>query len=158
VARLIEDDLFPLLRKLHIACYAYSPIAGGFLAKSSQQIRDGHGRFNPNGQLFGMYSTMYYQPSFMAALDEWEKIASDAGIKKVELAYRWITYHSALKGDLGDGVIFGAALDQIEETVAAIKAGPLTSDTASRIDKLWPSIKGDALVDNLAALSKMQKM
>jgi aflatoxin B1 aldehyde reductase len=157
VARLVEDDLFPLLRKLKIAFYAYSPIAGGFLAKTSQQVRDGLGRFSPDGQLYAMYSTLYSKPTFFAALDKWDKIASDAGVKKVELAYRWITYHSALKGDLGDGVIFGASLAQLDETVAAIKAGPLADDIVARIDELWPSIKGDALVDNLAAIKIMQE-
>jgi len=157
VARLIEDDLFPVLRKLKISFYAYSPIAGGFLAKTSQQVRDGHGRFNPEGPLSAMYSLLYSKPSFFAALDEWDKIASDAGIKKVELAYRWITYHSALKGDFGDGVIFGAALTQVDETVAAIRAGPLPSEIVSRIESLWPSIKGDALVDNFAAMTALAK-
>jgi aflatoxin B1 aldehyde reductase len=157
VARLLEDDLFPVLRKLQIAFYAYSPIAGGFLAKTSQQVRDGLGRFNPDNRLYGMYSTLYSKPSFFTALDEWDKIAADAGIRKVELAYRWTTYHSALKGDFGDGIIFGASLTQIDEAVAAIKAGPLSSDISSRVEELWPSIKSDALVDNLAAIKILQE-
>ncbi|KAL8640694.1 MAG: hypothetical protein Q9228_002420, partial [Teloschistes exilis] len=39
VARHAESDLFPVLRELGINFYAYSPIAGGFLAKRSSQLR-----------------------------------------------------------------------------------------------------------------------
>jgi aflatoxin B1 aldehyde reductase len=46
VARKQDTLLFPLLRKLGIAFYAYSPIAGGFLTKTKQQIEEGAGRFN----------------------------------------------------------------------------------------------------------------
>jgi aflatoxin B1 aldehyde reductase len=46
VARRQETELFPTLRKLGIAFYAYSPLAGGFLTKTVEQIKDGAGRFN----------------------------------------------------------------------------------------------------------------
>lgn len=48
VARKQEDLLFPTLRKLGISFFAYSPIAGGFLTKTAQEIKDGKGRFNTN--------------------------------------------------------------------------------------------------------------
>jgi aflatoxin B1 aldehyde reductase len=46
VARKQDTLLFPLLRKLGISFYAYSPIAGGFLTKTKQQIEEGAGRFD----------------------------------------------------------------------------------------------------------------
>lgn len=48
VARLQETLLFPTLRKLGIAFYAYSPLAGGFLTKTAEDIKQGKGRFNDN--------------------------------------------------------------------------------------------------------------
>jgi len=55
VARLQETLLFPTLRKLGMAFYAYSPIAGGLLTKTKEQILEGAGRFNkdlPVGQIY----------------------------------------------------------------------------------------------------------
>jgi len=47
VSRSIESTLFPTLRELSIAFYAYSPIAGGFLTKSRALLEAGRegGRF-----------------------------------------------------------------------------------------------------------------
>lgn len=54
VARKQDTLLFPTLRKLGMAFYAYSPLAGGFLTKTKAQIEEGVGRFAPD-MLGGMY-------------------------------------------------------------------------------------------------------
>ncbi|KAI4252429.1 MAG: hypothetical protein LQ352_004302, partial [Teloschistes flavicans] len=108
VARHAETDLFPLLRSLHMSFYAYSPIAGGFLAKQSSQLRsspmadhDHHhhdddkrekveGRFGATNMGGDMYRALYCTPALLAALDEWNAIAADAGIEPAALAYRWV--------------------------------------------------------------------
>ena len=151
VSRHIEVDLFPLLRKLHISFYAYSPIAGGFLVKSSSHLRtrDVEGRFSGKTPLGDMYNTLYGKESMYQALDEWGIIASDAGISKAALAYRWITYHSALKRENGDGVIIGTSkISQLEETLTAINAGPLNAGIAKRASDIWDKVKADAPRDN----------
>ena len=48
-------------------------------------------------------------------------------------------WHSALKGENGDGVIVGARTDQLEETLEAIEEGPLEESVAER-----PSGVGDS--------------
>ena len=58
VARKQETILFPTLRKLGISFYAYSPLAGGFLTKTKEDIEAGAGRFNKEA-LGGMYAEMY---------------------------------------------------------------------------------------------------
>lgn len=151
VSRHIEADLFPLLHKLKISFYAYSPIAGGFLVKNSEQLRvkDDTGRFNPNSRAGSMYSTMYGKESLYQALDEWGQIAKDAGITKAALAYRWITYHSALKAENGDAVIVGASKSsQLEETLEAVEAGPLNPGIAERANAIWEKVKDEAPLDN----------
>lgn len=88
VARLPEDKLLPLLRKNSISFYAYSPIAGGFLAKTSQEFRDQSfaGRWNMSGFLGMIYQFMYNKPNALNALDEWHEIAAAEGIPAVEMA------------------------------------------------------------------------
>ncbi|OWP02422.1 aldehyde reductase (GliO) [Marssonina coronariae] len=151
VARHMESDLFPLLRKLNISFYAYSPIAGGFLVKESQQLRDQSiaGRFGANSQIGDMYIKMYTKPSLLEALDEWGVIAKDAGVPKAALAYRWIAYHSALKASRGDAIIIGASRpSQVEDTLSYIEAGPLDAKIAERASGLWKQIEKDAPIDN----------
>ena len=150
VARQSESLLFPLLRKLHIRFYAYSPIAGGFLVKDSAQLRSNgveEGRFTGKTPMGDMYQVLYGKESMYKALDEWGEIARDVGITKAALAYRWMTYHSALGKD--DGIVVGARLiSQLKETLTAIEAGPLTAETAKRASDIWERVKDEAPLDN----------
>jgi len=151
VSRHIEKDLFPLLHKLKISFYAYSPIAGGFLVKNSAQLRvkDDAGRFGTNARTGDMYTSMYGKESLYQALDEWGVIAKDAGISKAALAYRWIVYHSALKGANGDAVIVGASkTTQLEETLTAVEEGPLPKEIAERASGIWEKVEHEAPLDN----------
>lgn len=150
VSRKIEKDLFPVLRELKIAFYAYSPIAGGFLARTSQEIEEGvKGRFDKSTQIGQMYQKLYNRPSLLKALHEWNTIAEKAGVSKAALAYRWIAYHSALREEYGDAVIIGGRTPgQVSETLEAIAEGPLKDDIAAHIENVWELVKDEAPVDN----------
>ncbi|KAL1593868.1 hypothetical protein SLS60_010601 [Paraconiothyrium brasiliense] len=151
VARHLETILFPTLRKLNIAFYAYSPLAGGFLTKTPADLDAGAGRFNQRA-IGGMYSRLYDKPSLRAALSEWSAIAEAEGVSKAELAYRWVGYNSALKADLGDAVIFGASkISQIEQTAGWLTKGGVSPKASEGINKIWESVKDDAPVDNFGA-------
>lgn len=150
VARLQETVLFPTLRKLGIAFYAYSPIAGGFLTKTKQQVLDGIGRFNPDTPVGKMYRGLYAKPAYLEALAEWERAAEEEGCDRAELAYRWVSFNSDLKADLGDAIIIGASrLEQIEQTVKALKKGPLSAKACKGIEEVWETIKHEAPLDNM---------
>lgn len=150
VARRTETEILPTLRKHNMAFYAYSPIAGGFLAKSKKELTGDGGRFaDGKNPLSGVYNAMYNRPSFVEALGEWEKIAENEGISRAELAYRWVVYHAQLQADAGDAVLVGARKkEQLRETVEAIKRGPLSEDAVKRIEKIWELVKGEASLDN----------
>ncbi|KAJ1323877.1 aflatoxin B1 aldehyde reductase [Microdochium nivale] len=152
VARRIEKEVFPVLRKHNMAFYAYSPIAGGFLAKSKETLTEG--RFGRDDAIGKKYNNMYNKPSFLAALDTWEQIAQSEGVSRAELAYRWVTYHSKLEGTYGDAVIVGASKEQqLKDTVESLKKGPLSDSAAEKINAIWDSIKDDAVLDNLEGSS-----
>jgi len=150
VARRQETELFPTLRKLGIAFYAYSPLAGGFLTKTAQQIKDGAGRFSEEA-LGGMYRQMYMKPSYLEALAKWETIAKEEDCSRAELAYRWVTYNCPLKKEQGDAIIVGASsTEQLEQTLKGIQKGPLSKKACDGIDKVWEEIKHEAPLDNFA--------
>jgi aflatoxin B1 aldehyde reductase len=138
VARHLETLLFPTLKKLGIAFYAYSPIAGGFLTKSAADLDSGAGRFNVQA-IGGLYSKLYDSPAMRSALVKWNEIADKEGVSNAELAYRWVAHHSALAKDdfvqgEENGVIIGASKhEQIEQTIKAIKAGKLSEGAVKGI-------------------------
>ncbi len=148
VARKQEDQLFPTLRKLGLAFYAYSPLAGGFLTKTAQQVKDGAGRFSEEA-LGGMYRQMYMRPSYLEALAKWEKIAADEGCSRAELAYRWVAYHSPLSNKYGDAIIVGASsVEQLEQTLTGLERGPLSAQAVKGVEAVWDDVKHEAPLDN----------
>jgi len=151
VARKQETVLFPTLRKLGIAFYAYSPLAGGFLTKSKQQIQEGAGRFNnPDNAISNMYTTMYAKPSYIEALKQWNVVAKEEGVSRAELAYRWVRYNSPLAVDQENAIIVGASsVEQLQDTLGWINNGPLSESTVEKIDQIWETIKHEAPLDNI---------
>ncbi|KXT07402.1 hypothetical protein AC578_414 [Pseudocercospora eumusae] len=148
VARKPEQLLFPTLRKLNMSFYAYSPLAGGFLVKSKEEIARGAGRFNTGTVLSNMYTAMFGKQSYLDALEEWASIAEDEGVTKADLAYRWVRYSSPLKPEHGDAMIIGASnVEQLKETLSSINCGPLSENAVKRIDQLWETIKHEAPLD-----------
>lgn len=96
-----------------------------------------------------MYNRLYSKDSLINALEEYTQIAADAGISKAALAYRWVTFHSVIKAESGDGIIIGASkTSQLEESLKAIRDGPLDEITAKRVDALWEDVKAEAPRDN----------
>ena len=152
VARHADSDLFPLLRKLGMRFYAYSPLAGGFLTKSAATIAAGNsGRFNRGDRGGQLYQKMYNRPSLLTALEEWDAIACDAGISRAALAYRFVAFHSSLDGSKGDGVVVGASRpEQLRGTLEELRKGGLEPSTVERVERIWESVKGEAPVDNFA--------
>ncbi|KXL45487.1 hypothetical protein M433DRAFT_58209 [Acidomyces richmondensis BFW] len=149
IARKQEEVLFPTLRRLGISFYAYSPMAGGFLTKTKQDILDGKGRFDKSTPIGEMYGSMYAKPAYLDALEKWEKVAKDEGVTRADLAYRWVKYHSPLKKELGDAIIIGASsTSQLKETLDTINKGPLSAKATKAIDDIWETIKHEAPLDN----------
>lgn len=147
VARKQDTELFPTLRKLNIAFYAYSPLAGGFLTKTAEQIAEGAGRFGD--ALNGLYKKLYARPSYIKALEKWEAVAKQENVSRAELAYRWVVYHSQLNKDLGDAVIIGARnREQLEQTLISTRKGKLSDAALQGIDEIWEEIKHEAPIDN----------
>lgn len=147
ITRHFDKTLFPLLRELKIAFYAYSPLAGGFLVKTPDIIESGkgQGRWDPTSFIGGMYLSWYNKPSIVKALTTWESIAKEAGISKAALAYRFITYHSSLSPEYNDGIIIGASsTGQLEQTLKSLEDGPLNPAIAKKVDEVWDSVKDEA--------------
>lgn len=161
-ARRQETELMPTLREFGMSFSAYSPLAGGFLARRSAQelvAPESGGRFavdpnDPDGKKggLGLYRELYSsRPKLVNALAQWAIISEDAGCScPAEMAYRWVVWNSALDGSLGDNVTIGASgIDQVRKTAEWVAKGGLGKDTCSKIDALWNDIKDESPLDNL---------
>ena len=133
-----------------MSIYAYSPLAGGFLAKTADEIENGTGRWDKNRVIGQMFHALYNKPSYITVLKEWDAIARDAGCSRSALAYRWVRYNSILKPEHGDALIFAASrVEQLEETLRDLEDGPLDEKTARRVEELWEIVKDDAPLDHV---------
>ncbi|KAL4880070.1 NADP-dependent oxidoreductase domain-containing protein [Aspergillus karnatakaensis] len=153
ISRRPEVELFPLLRENGISFHAYSPIAGGFLAKDVDELfKDGGenatGRWDKKSFVGEIYHLLYNKPSMIEGLRLWKKIAKEAGVSGAELAYRWVVHNSALRGELGDRVIVGAKnLGQLKETISWVKKGALDESTAKQIEDVWKLVEKASTLD-----------
>ncbi|KAH8811259.1 NADP-dependent oxidoreductase domain-containing protein [Xylogone sp. PMI_703] len=151
VGRKQENKLFPILRKHGISFYAYSPQAGGFLAKTKSQLMDSNieGRWDVKGPAGQLFRSLYSRPALLEALDTWDQISKESGIPRAELAYRWVAFNSMLDDKFGDAMIFSASsFDQLEQSLAGLKRGPLPADVTRRIDKIWELVKDVSPLDH----------
>ena len=152
VAKRQETELFSTLRKLNVAFYVYSPIAGGLLTKTKEQIIEGGkdaGRFGKGHWLGSLYADLYNKPSYHKALDLWGVAAQAGGGSKAELAYRWVAFDSPLDPKYGDAIIFGASrLSQVKETLAWLNKGSVGEEAKAEINEIWKTIENDAPLDN----------
>ncbi|KAF8476140.1 putative aldehyde reductase [Kalaharituber pfeilii] len=154
VARLVETELFPTLRRLNISFTAYSPITGGLLLMTPDQFQarlaEPGGRWNPAVVIGKLYNASFNKPEYLQALVEWDKISAESGISKLELAFRWVLFHSVLDGAKGDALIFGPSrMGQFEQTLKLLKeAKPLPEPLVAKIDEIWEIVKEVAPLDN----------
>ncbi|PNS21549.1 Pyridoxal reductase [Sphaceloma murrayae] len=149
ISRITEDDLFPVLRKLNIAFWAYWPLAGGFLAKPYESFnvpgREGFGpgRFSQDYFFSGMFNSIFNKPRLLEGLKLWNEVAKDENITPAELAYRWLSFHSILRED--DAVIVGSnGPAQLEQVMKSIGSGPLRADSVEKIEHIWQVAREDA--------------
>lgn len=151
-----ETELFPTLRKLGISIQAYSPMAGGLLAKTPEFINQGKGNWDPNTMFGKLFRDLYYKPCYMNMLHEFGSLSQTSGISRSGLAYRWIRYHSALASDFGDEMILGSVtVEQLEQALAELENGPLPKWVVKRIDELWEGVRDDSPMNNIESMRKV---
>jgi aflatoxin B1 aldehyde reductase len=137
---------------------AYSPVAGGFLIKSRVDIEQGVGRWSSDSFFGQFYGSLYRKPSTLALLDDLEDLSAKSGVSKLGIAYRWVRYHSALDGSLGDLMLLGGRnAAHVKETLQELEKGPLEDWVVVKLDEMWKSVEVDAPVDNRDAVLKMMK-
>ncbi len=135
LTRKAENELNACLNNFDMRFYAYNPMCGGLLTgRYSFEETPSDGRFThrPN------YQGRYWKKSHFDALNIIKEAADKFDINTIEAVYRWLAYHSMLKGDRGDAILIGASkLFHLVQNMGAVKAGPLPEELVAAFDQAW---------------------
>jgi aflatoxin B1 aldehyde reductase len=139
--RRAEEGLFPTLRKLGIAFYAFSPLAGGALAKPVDEVlKPKEGTRFAEMPVFG---TMYAGEEMVRVLRRQTELCEKHGFGIMEGTLRWFMHHSPLGEE--DGFILGASsTEQIEASLKACEKPPLPEEVVAGWDQLWEAARENA--------------
>ncbi|KDQ14282.1 hypothetical protein BOTBODRAFT_32757 [Botryobasidium botryosum FD-172 SS1] len=141
IARLIEPELVPCLRKYNIRLVVYSPLAGGFFAGHLTSVTDApsEGRFETDTVQGKMFRQRYLNNTYLDALADVKAVAEKHQLGLTEIALRWLQHHSALESE--DGVILGASsAEQLEKNCVDSEKGPLPAEVVTALDNAWLKI------------------
>lgn len=147
ITRSVEAELFPALKRYGLSFYAYNPLAGGLFSGKYTSVteRPEAGRFSDSsGSIGSRYRERYFHPAIFNALAIVEPVAKKHSLTLVETAIRWLVHHSALEVKDGgkDGIILGvSSLEQLEQNLDALEAGPLPEELVKALDDAWKAAK-----------------
>ena len=142
--RLIEDELYPILKANGCSFVAYNPLAAGLLSGKHRGPNDiVPGRFKDNEN----YIPRFYTDTNFQAVDRIRKQCENDGISMVEATYRWILCHSAL--DENDGFLIGASsMEQLDQNLeaygSAFEKDGLSKDLLTVFEECWELTKPGA--------------
>lgn len=135
LTRDVERELLPCLRNYGIRFYAYNPLAGGLLTGKhhSFEHKAADGRF----ALHRTYRERYWGQLYFEALDRVVQACADSNTTPTAAALRWLKHHSDLDQN-EDGIVIGVSgLDQLNQDIDALKAGPLPAEVVAAYDSGW---------------------
>ena len=143
IGRGAEETLIPLLRKLDMKYYAFSPLGGGILAKPLEQLmKPEKGTRFDEMKVFG---DLYLTDTIVKGLKRVQEVCDKEGVPLMEATMRWFMHHSLL-GE-GDGVIVGASKEsQLEGSLSAAEKGPLSRELQDAWEELYQGLKREGSV------------
>lgn len=146
ITRHVEGELFPCLRRLNIAFYAYNPLAGGILT-NKYKFEDAEdlteGRFAGAGWAEAYRARFWKRENFEALKLITDALKSAYGegegaVTMAQACLRWMMHHSKMKGEHGDALIIGASsMSHCVDNLDSAMAGPLKAEVVAAMDAAW---------------------
>ena len=126
--RWVEDGLLDTLGELGVGCIPFSPLAQGLLTNKYLKGVPADSRAARNWTLPSSRVT----PELVAKLNELAAIAKKRGQSLAQLALTWV-----LRDERVTSALIGArTVEQLDDSLDALKAGPLSADETAAIDKV----------------------
>ncbi|PWN45902.1 Aldo/keto reductase [Ceraceosorus guamensis] len=140
LVRTAEFELFPLLRRLGIACQSFGPLASGVLVKPIDDLV-GPVKANSRMEALPFIQGLYLNDDIVKAVRHLETTCQKLGISKQNATLRYMLHHSGLSED--DSIILGASSpEQLESNLAACEGGALDREALKAFETLWDQVKG----------------
>jgi aflatoxin B1 aldehyde reductase len=97
-------------------------------------------RFDPSSPVGNVMQKMFSGDELTVAMKKFDAAVQQKGLTSPEVAIRWLMHHSVLNDE--DGVILGASrIEQVHDTVALTKKGPLDDDVLALAEEFWQDVK-----------------
>ncbi|OCL09234.1 Aldo/keto reductase [Glonium stellatum] len=150
ITRSIEMELIPACRRYGLDLVIYNPVAGGlFTGKIKSKEVPTSGRYSDkDSRMGGMYRFRYFKDATFDALALIEPVVEKYGLSMLEVAFRWLVHHSALKMQEkggNDGIIMGVSrFEQLEMNLEFCERGPLPQDVVDVLEQAWLLTKATA--------------
>lgn len=143
ITRSLETETIIACHRYGIDVVVYNPIAGGLFSGKikSKDMTPTEGRYSDSvGKMGSMYRARYFRDATFDALKLIEETAQKHNLTMLEIAFRWLVHHSALKMKDGgnDGIIIGVSnQQQLESNLKDIEKGPLPEEVVKALDDAW---------------------
>jgi aflatoxin B1 aldehyde reductase len=129
--------------------YNYNPSTGGYLTSryhrdTKENSLEAGLRFDPSRCQGKMYRQRYWNDAYFDALDILRPTAERHGLTEAECALRWMTHHTQLKREFGDGIIIGVSITKHMEENMKLLDDPnrLSEEVVQALDAGWEKVKG----------------
>ncbi|KAM7212684.1 aflatoxin B1 aldehyde reductase member 2 [Rhypophila decipiens] len=144
----IEAELIPACRRYGLDILVYSPLAAGFLTGTyhanlldESAEKPSEGRFSDKF-LGGMVRPLYFKEANFRAVEELKRTTDKLGISPLEVALRWLRWHSKLNMDRekggNDGIVIGVSkLEHLDQNLDAIEKGPLEVEVLDAVQRMY---------------------
>ncbi|KAJ4346715.1 uncharacterized protein N0V89_010647 [Didymosphaeria variabile] len=140
ITRGMETKLFPMLRSAGMHFNGYQPLAAGFLTGKFVNNDYTGTRFDTSSPVGSVMQKMFSGDQLMVAMKKFDAAVQAEGLTSPEVAIRWLIHHSVLGDD--DGIILGASrIEQVHDTVALTRKGPLEGNVLALAEELWQDVK-----------------
>jgi aryl-alcohol dehydrogenase-like predicted oxidoreductase len=129
--RQAEVEILPMCQAEGVACFPYSPLAGGYLTG-----KYGTGRTPTSGRILDrpMYVARYGDAAYLEAVDRFVALAGEVGVTPTALAIAWVGAHPGVTAPL----LGARSVAQLEPALGALD---VTIDAAlyARVAALTPT-------------------
>jgi len=141
IHRTVEPELVPCLRKFGLSFYVFNPLGGGFFTgryNSVQSDAEPGSRFDASKGQGQYYRARYFNEANFKALAAVQAVATKHNLTLPEVGLRWLSHHSQLKKEYGDGILIGASsVDHVKENLADLDKGPLPEEVVTVVNEGW---------------------
>ncbi|KAF8215727.1 NADP-dependent oxidoreductase domain-containing protein, partial [Mycena galopus ATCC 62051] len=137
--------LLPLLKKLGIRFYGYSPLSSGILAGKDLGVaaKDGS-RFDTSNPATA-WIAQHYTGRYAGLVHSAQELRDEAvkhGFSLPQVAFRWLKHHSKFEASKGDAIVIGAfTVERFQQTLWN-EEGPLPAEIIRLVDDVCTKNKG----------------